>query len=63
MLGNFELPILTALYVDFEKAFDKVSHEKILEKLQNDGVARGVLDLLKTYLKDHKQGKSGNSIS
>ena len=39
MYDNFKLPMLTALYLVFEKAIDKVGHEKIMEKLQNNGVA------------------------
>ena len=33
IFDQFESPTLTALYLDFEKAFDKVSHEKVKEKL------------------------------
>ena len=30
---HFESPTLTALYLDFEKAFNKVSHEKLIKKI------------------------------
>ena len=61
---HFESPTLTALYLDFEKAFDKVSHEKLIEKLQNDGITGAALELLENYLKGRKhRAKVGNSIS
>ena len=64
VFDHFESPTLTALYLDFEKAFDKVSHEKLIEKLQNNGITGGALELLESYLKGRKhRAKVGNSIS
>ena len=64
IFDHFESPILTALYFDFEKAFDKVSHEKLIEKLQNIGITGVALELLESYLKGRKnRAKVGNSIS
>ena len=60
---HFESPTLTALYLDFEKAFDKDSHEKLIEKLQNNGITGGALELLESYLKVEKhRAKVENSI-
>ena len=60
---HFESPTLTALYFDFEKAFDKDSHEKLIEKLQNNGITGGALELLESYLKVEKhRAKVENSI-
>ena len=64
VFDQFESPTLTALYLDFEKAFDKVSHEKLIEKLQNNGITGGALELLESYLEGRKhRAKVGNSIS
>ena len=64
VFDHFESPTLTALYLDFEKAFDKVSHQKLIEKLQNNGITGGAFELLESYLKGQKhQAKVGNSIS
>ena len=57
---HFRISTLTALYLDFEKAFDKGSHEK----LQINGITGGALELLESYLKSRKhRAKVGNSIS
>ena len=60
IFDHFGSPTLTALYLDFEKAFDKGSHEK----LQINGITGGALELLESYLKSRKhRAKVGNSIS
>ena len=41
---------LHVLYTDFEKAFDKVDHGKLLRKLHNFGIRGAVLDLISSYL-------------
>ena len=52
------------MYFYFEKAFDKVSHRKSLEKLTNEGIRGGVLELIESYLKGRKQKvKNGSSVS
>ena len=43
------------LYTDFEKAFDKIDHAKILKKLWNIGVRGKLWLLLKSYLSGRKQ--------
>ena len=64
LFDHFESPTLTALYLDFEKAFDKVSHERLIEKLQNNGITGGALELLESYPKGRKhKAKNRNSIS
>ena len=64
IFDHFESQTLTALYLDFEKAFDKVSHEKLKENLQNKGITGGALELLESYMKGRKhRAKVGNSIS
>ena len=55
---------LATMYLDFEKAFNKVSHGKLLEKLTNAGIRGGVLELIESYLKGREQKvKIGSSVS
>ena len=48
LFENQDLTQLETLYLDFEKAFDKVCHEKLIEKLRVMGIAGGALTLLKS---------------
>ncbi|XP_030051022.1 uncharacterized protein LOC115464802, partial [Microcaecilia unicolor] len=43
------------VYLDFQKAFDKVPHERLLKKLQSHGIGGRVLLWIKNWLKDRKQ--------
>ena len=43
------------LYLDFEKAFDKVSHEKLVEKLGRVGIVGKTKNWLKDWLSGRKQ--------
>ena len=43
------------LYLDFEKAFDKVSHEKLVEKLGRAGIIGKMRNWLKDWLSERKQ--------
>ena len=56
---------ICAFYLDFEKAFDKVSHNILLQKLQNKSIGGNFLAILESYLNDRKQfveiGQSNNS--
>ena len=44
----------TMIFLNIKKAFDFVSHNKLLKKLDYYGI-RGVANLLKSYLNDRKQ--------
>ena len=46
---------LNVLYVDFEKAFDKVSHKLLLQKLLSIGVCGKLYDILYSYLSGRRQ--------
>ena len=46
---------LVAFYIDFKKAFDKVNHERLIEKLSLLGIGAACLKLLISYLKNRKQ--------
>jgi hypothetical protein len=42
------------IYIDFEKTFDTVNHELLLQKLQRFGVSGMLFDWLSAYLKDRR---------
>lgn len=43
------------VYLDFSKAFDKISHSKLLIKLEAHGISGKVAGWIKEWLKDRKQ--------
>ena len=43
------------IYLDFAKAFDSVSHEKLIYKLQAYGICGDLLEWIKSFLFDRKQ--------
>ena len=56
--------IETIVYVDFARAFDTVSHEKLQLKLQACGVGGQLLHLIMDFLRDRSQAtKVGHDIS
>ena len=64
IFDNLVSTTLATMYLDFENAFDKVSHGKLLEKLTNEGIREGLLELIENSLKGRKQKiKIGSSVS
>ena len=45
---------LTTFYIDFQKAFDKVSQDLLLDKLLAFGIGGNCLSLLRSYLSNRK---------
>ena len=45
---------VVAIFLDFKKAFDSVSHRKLIEKLHTIGVRGLPLDWIRSYLSDRK---------
>ena len=46
---------LNTFYLDFQKAFDKVSHGILMEKLSTSGIGGNCLSLIHSYLSNRKQ--------
>ena len=47
--------IVGVVFIDFQKAFDTVSHEILLYKLQAAGISGNLHALIMNYLKDRTQ--------
>ena len=43
------------IYLDFQKAFDKVSHQRLLLKLKAHGIGDGLIDWIEQWLTDRRQ--------
>ena len=43
------------LYFDFQKAFDNVSHQRLLLKLKAHGIGDGIIDWIEQWLTDRRQ--------
>lgn len=46
---------MDVLYIDFEKAFDKVPHNLLLDKLRIIGLRGDLLNWFRSYLSNRKQ--------
>ena len=51
------------VYLDFAKAFEKVSHKRLINKISSFGIGGNVIAWLKDFLTDRKQCVSINSSS
>ena len=51
------------IYLDFQKAFDTVNHEILLDKLYHYGIRGNILDWFKSYLKNRKQFTFINGVN
>ena len=43
------------IYLDFQKAFDKVPHQRLLLKLKAYGIVDGMIDWIEQWLTDRRQ--------
>ena len=43
------------IYLDFQKAFDKVQHQRLLLKLRARGIGDGIIDWIEQWLTDRRQ--------
>ena len=54
---------IKALFLDFAKTFDKVSHDKLCHKLSHNGINGQLLSWIKDYLSDRSQSVVLDGIS
>ena len=54
-LENHSINNVTTIFIDFQKAFDSVSHNKLIAKLKMYGISGKLLDLIHDFLKDRSQ--------
>ena len=43
------------MFLDLAKAFDKVPHKRLLEKLKKHGISGSILKVIEDWLKDRRQ--------
>ena len=43
------------VYLDFQKPFDKVPHQRLLLKLKAHGIEDGIIDWIEQWLTDRRQ--------
>ena len=46
---------IDVIYTDFEKAFDKVPHKRLLSKLRSYRIDNSIVEWIKSFLTDRKQ--------
>jgi len=46
---------IDAVYTDFEKAFDKVPHKRLLAKIKSCGIPQGLLNWIEEFLHNRQQ--------
>ena len=47
--------IVRGVFIDFKKAYDTVSHDILLQKLEAYGIKNNIYELIKSYLSNRKQ--------
>ena len=52
-----------AVYLDFQKAFDKVSHEKLVLKMRRMGLEDGIVRWIGNWLSDRRQRVVVNGVA
>ena len=50
-----EVSLVGITYLDFQKAFDKVPHQRLRLKLKAHGIGNGLIDWIKQWLTDRRQ--------
>ena len=44
-----------SIYLDFQRAFDKVPHQRLLLKLKAHGIGDGIIEWIEQWLADRRQ--------
>ena len=47
--------LVDVIYLDFQKAFDKVPHQRLILKLKSHGMGNGIINWIEEWLTDRKQ--------
>ena len=42
-------------YLDFQKAFDKVPHQRLIRKLKSHGIGNSIINWIEHWLTDRRQ--------
>ena len=45
------------IYLDFQKAFDKVPHQRLILKLKSHGMGNSIINWIEQWLTDRRQSK------
>ena len=48
--------LVDVIYLDFQKAFDKVPHQRLIPKLKSHGMRNSIINWIEQWLTDRKQG-------
>ena len=48
------------IYLDFQKAFDKVPHQRLILKLKSHGMGNSIINWIEQWLNDRRQRVVGN---
>ena len=47
--------LTTVIYLDFQKAFDKVPHQRLILKLKSHGMGNSIINWIEQWLTDRRQ--------
>ena len=47
-------PVDVVIYLDFQKAFDKVPHQRLILKLKSHGMGHSIINWIEQWLKDRR---------
>ena len=54
-VGRADMYMIDIIYLDFQKAFDKVPHQRLLLKLKAHGIGDSIIDWIEQWLTDRRQ--------
>ena len=55
LLLLYEGSPVDVIYLDFQKAFDKVPHQRLILKLKSHGMGNSIINWIERWLKDRRQ--------
>ena len=54
-MGCDDVSLVDVIYLDFQKAFDKVPHQRLILKLKSHGVGNSIINWILQWLTDSRQ--------